>query len=185
MDLLSSDNDSLGSKDWILSMQIVCIASFLYKQPWYEARLHENCMEVACDLVVALDCILKGPKFQSHLRLTIFFWRHAADPASISAIGISLLSQVSSHMNVSQGSETSKSQSYLLFLCITSCRSVLTIIVVNLSLKWGLMPGHNHMITVYNGTGGRASYAMTRRRTCNNLGTNFNYMVTWEWDWSL
>ena len=44
----------------------------LYKQPWYEfeARLYESCMEVACDLVVALDCILKGPKLQSHLQLT-------------------------------------------------------------------------------------------------------------------
>ena len=52
-------------------------------------------MEVACDLVIVLDCILKGPKFQSHLQLTFFYWRHAVDPASVSAIGISLQSQVS------------------------------------------------------------------------------------------
>ena len=50
---------------------------------------------IACDLVVALDCILKGIKFQSNLQLIFFFWRHAVDSASVSAIGISLLSQVS------------------------------------------------------------------------------------------
>ena len=52
-------------------------------------------MEVACDLVVALDSILESIKFQSNLQLIFFFWRHAVDPASISAIVISLLSHVS------------------------------------------------------------------------------------------
>ena len=69
-------------------------------------------MEVACDLVVALDCILKGPKFQSNLQL-IFFSSGGMQLTllhAVSAIGISLLSQVpyQSHMNVSQGSETSE-----------------------------------------------------------------------------
>ena len=35
---------------------------------------------------------------------------------------------------------------------------------------------------VYNSEGilGTVSHAMTRRRACNNLGTNFNFLVTWE-----
>ena len=73
-------------------------------------------MEVACDLVIALDCILKIMKFQSNLQLIFFYWRHAVVPASISAIGISLLSQVHVSLtltrvtscNVSQGSEISE-----------------------------------------------------------------------------
>ena len=147
-----------------------------------------------CDLVVALHGLhIERSKVPVPLATDFFRLEACSWPCFnkcywdfLTELGITYPHQ--SHMNVSQGSETSKSQSYLLFLCIASCRSVLTIIVVNLSLKWGLMPGHNHMITVYNGAGegrARASHAMTRRRTCNNLGTNFNYMVTWEWDFSL
>ena len=71
-------------------------------------------MEVACDLVVALDCILKSIKFQSNLQLIFFFWRHAVDPASISAIYWDFLTESGityphqSHINVSQGSEISE-----------------------------------------------------------------------------
>ena len=47
MDLLSSDNDPLGNKEWILSMQIVhvCIASFQGHYTNSEAILYENCLQ--------------------------------------------------------------------------------------------------------------------------------------------
>ena len=74
---------------------------------------------------------MKGIKFQSHLQLIFFFWRHAVDSASISAIGISLLSQVSLILT----RVTLKPVISTVFMHSYSYRSVPTIIVVNLSLK--------------------------------------------------
>ena len=65
-------------------------------------------MEFACDLVVALDCILKSIKFQSNLQLILFFWRHFNKCYwdFLTESGITYPHQ--SPINASQGSETSE-----------------------------------------------------------------------------
>ena len=83
--------------------------------------------------MVALGLHIEKYKVPVPLATDIFFWRHAVDSASITAIVVSLLSQVSLTLTrvTSMFLRVVKSVT----LCIASCRSVLTnIVVVNLSL---------------------------------------------------